>query len=44
MLGALVLGVPIFASILEGVGGRTGEPRDDRLRRELTGLLAAGSP
>ena len=39
MLGAFVLGVPIFASILEAVGWRTGEPRYDRLARELTGLL-----
>ena len=41
MFGALVLGVPIFASIVEIVGWRTGDARWDRLAREFTGLLSA---
>jgi hypothetical protein len=41
MLGAFVLGVPIFASIVEIVGWRTGAARYDRLAREFTGLLSA---
>jgi hypothetical protein len=40
MLGAFVLGVPIFGTILEVVGWRTGDERYDRLARELTGLLS----
>ena len=39
MLGAFVLGVPIFASILEAIGWRSREVRYDRLAREMTGLL-----
>ncbi|MDP3768332.1 MAG: cytochrome ubiquinol oxidase subunit I, partial [Dehalococcoidia bacterium] len=41
MFGAFVLGVPIFASIVEIVGWRTGDARWDRLAREFTGLLSA---
>ena len=40
MLGAFVLGVPIFGTILEIVGWRTRDGRYDRLARELTGLLS----
>jgi cytochrome bd-type quinol oxidase subunit 1 len=39
MLGAFVLGVPIFGVILEIAGWRTRDPRYDRLARELTSLL-----
>jgi hypothetical protein len=41
MFGAFVLGVPIFASIVEIVGWRTGERRWDDLAHEFTGLLSA---
>lgn len=41
MFGAFVLGVPIFASLMEAVGWRTGERRYDDLAREFTRLLAA---
>ncbi|HBH03746.1 MAG TPA: hypothetical protein DDZ42_17815 [Candidatus Rokubacteria bacterium] len=41
MFGAFVLGVPIFASIVEVIGWRGGDPRYDRLAHEFTGLLAA---
>ncbi len=41
MFGAFVLGVPIFASIVEVIGWRTGERRYDRLAHEFTALLAA---
>jgi len=41
MFGAFVLGVPIFASIVEIIGWRTGEARYDRLAHEFTGLLSA---
>jgi hypothetical protein len=41
MFAAFVLGVPIFASIVEIIGWRTGDPRYDRLAHEFTGLLSA---
>ncbi|MBI2525751.1 MAG: cytochrome ubiquinol oxidase subunit I [Candidatus Rokubacteria bacterium] len=41
MFGAFVLGVPIFASIVEVIGWRTGDSRYDRLAQEFTALLAA---
>ncbi|MEK7362596.1 MAG: cytochrome ubiquinol oxidase subunit I [candidate division NC10 bacterium] len=41
MFGAFVLGVPIFASIVEIIGWRTGDPRYDRLAHEFTALLSA---
>src|SRR3989338_9071521 len=41
MFGAFVLGVPIFASIVEVIGWRGGDERYDRLAHEFTGLLAA---
>ena len=41
LFGAFVLGVPIFAVILEVVGTRGGDPRYDRLARECTRLLSA---
>ncbi len=41
MFGAFVLGVPIFASIVEVVGWRTGERRYDDLAHEFTRLLSA---
>ncbi len=41
MFGAFVLGVPIFAVILELVGVRSGDARYDRLAHELTRLLSA---
>jgi hypothetical protein len=41
MFGAFVLGVPIFASIVEVIGWRTGDRRYDRLAHEFTGLLSA---
>src|SRR3990172_8630009 len=41
MFGAFVLGVPIFASIVEIVGWRTGDARYDRLAHEFTALLSA---
>jgi cytochrome bd-type quinol oxidase subunit 1 len=39
MLGAFVLGVPVFGVMLEVAGWRTGDERYDRLARELTSLL-----
>jgi hypothetical protein len=41
MFGAFVLGVPIFASIVEIIGWRTGDARYDRLAHEFTALLSA---
>jgi len=41
MFGAFVLGVPIFASIVEIIGWRTRDPRYDRLAHEFTTLLSA---
>ncbi|OGL15111.1 MAG: hypothetical protein A3F92_16770 [Candidatus Rokubacteria bacterium RIFCSPLOWO2_12_FULL_71_22] len=41
MFGAFVLGVPIFASIVEVIGWRGGDERYDRLAHEFTGLLSA---
>lgn len=41
MYGAFVLGVPIFAVIVEYIGKRTRDPRYDHLAREFTKLLAA---
>jgi len=41
MFGAFVLGVPIFASIVEVIGWRTGEGRYDDLAHEFTRLLSA---
>lgn len=41
MFGAFVLGVPIFASIVEIIGWRTGDARYDRLAHEFTSLLSA---
>ncbi len=41
MFGAFVLGVPIFAVIIELVGVRTGDKRFDRLAHEFTRLLSA---
>ncbi len=41
MFGAFVLGVPIFAVIIELVGMRTGDQRFDRLAHEFTRLLSA---
>ncbi len=41
MFAAFVLGVPIFAVIVELVGTRTGDPRYDKLAHELTRLLSA---
>ena len=40
MFGAFVLGVPIFAMIVEIVGSATGDKRYDRLAWEFTRLLA----
>ncbi|MFQ5924294.1 MAG: cytochrome ubiquinol oxidase subunit I, partial [Anaerolineales bacterium] len=39
MFAAFVLGVPIFAVVVEIVGWRTGDLRYDRLAREFTKLL-----
>jgi len=39
MFGAFVLGVPIFAVIIEIVGAKTKDPRYDRLAYEFTKLL-----
>jgi len=39
MFGAFVLGVPIFAVIIEFVGVKTGDPRYDALAHEFTKLL-----
>ncbi len=41
MFAAFVLGVPIFAVIIELVGARTGDRRFDRLAHEFTKLLSA---
>jgi len=41
MLGAFVLGVPIFAVICEYIGHRTGDRRYDALAHEFTSLLSA---
>ena len=41
MFGAFVLGVPIFAVIIELVGMRSGDRRFDRLAHEFTRLLSA---
>ncbi|MBI4269313.1 MAG: hypothetical protein HY615_03190, partial [Candidatus Rokubacteria bacterium] len=41
MFGAFVLGVPIFATIVEVIGWRGGDERYDRLAHEFTGLLSA---
>lgn len=41
LFGAFVLGVPIFAVIVEFIGWRTADARYDRLAREFTKLLAA---
>jgi cytochrome d ubiquinol oxidase subunit I len=41
LFAAFVLGVPIFAVIVETIGWRTGDQRYDRLAREFTKLLAA---
>ncbi|MCZ6602955.1 MAG: cytochrome ubiquinol oxidase subunit I, partial [Planctomycetota bacterium] len=41
MFGAFVLGVPLFASIVELIGMMTGDPRYDRLSHEFTRLLSA---
>ncbi|MCH7705975.1 MAG: cytochrome ubiquinol oxidase subunit I [Chloroflexi bacterium] len=41
MFAAFVLGVPIFAVIVEVVGWRSHDEKYDRLAKEFTGLLAA---
>ena len=41
MFGAFVLGVPLFASIVEIFGWRRKDPRYDRLAHEFTRLLVA---
>jgi hypothetical protein len=41
MYGAFVLGVPIFAVLVEYIGKRTRDRRYDRLAREFTKLLSA---
>ena len=41
LFAAFVLGVPIFAVIVEFIGWRTGDVRYDRLAKEFTKLLAA---
>lgn len=41
MFGAFVLGVPIFAVIIEIIGARTGDPRYDRMAKDFTRLLSA---
>ena len=41
LFAAFVLGVPIFAVIVEFIGWRTGDQRYDRLAHEFTKLLAA---
>src|SRR4029077_15796179 len=40
MFGAFVLGVPIFAVIIEAIGWKTKEKRYDRLAYEFTKLLS----
>ncbi len=39
--GAFVLGVPLFAVIIEGVGYKTGNEKFDKLAYEFTSLLSA---
>jgi hypothetical protein len=41
MFGAFVLGVPIFAVIVEVIGWRTKDPRYDRMAHDFTRLLSA---
>ncbi|MFQ5550338.1 MAG: cytochrome ubiquinol oxidase subunit I, partial [Gemmatimonadales bacterium] len=41
LFAAFVLGVPLFAVIVEYIGWRSGDMRYDRLAREFTKLLAA---
>ena len=41
MYGAFVLGVPIFAVIVEYIGKRTRDPKYDKLAKEFTKLLSA---
>ena len=41
MFGAFVLGVPIFAVIVEIIGTRTKDPRYDRMAKDFTRLLSA---
>lgn len=41
MYGAFVLGVPIFAVLVEYIGKRTKDPKYDKLAREFTKLLSA---
>jgi len=41
MFGAFVLGVPIFAVVIEAIGWKTQEKRYDRLAYEFTKLLSA---
>lgn len=41
MFGAFVLGVPIFAVIVEIIGARTKDPRYDRMAKDFTRLLSA---
>ena len=41
LFGAFVLGVPIFAVLMEYIGYRTGDRRFDRLARDFTRLLSA---
>lgn len=41
MFGAFVLGVPLFAVIVEAIGMKSGDARYDRLAREFTKLLSA---
>ena len=41
MFGAFVLGVPIFAIIVEIIGVRTGDKRYDKMAHEFTKLLSA---
>ncbi len=41
MFAAIVLGVPIFAVVVEIIGAKTGEERYDRLAHEFTRLLSA---
>ncbi len=38
---AFILGVPLFALIVEAIGWRTGDPRYDRMAREFTKLTFA---
>lgn len=41
MFAAFVLGVPMFAVVIEAVGARTGDDKYDKLAKEFTSLLAA---